>query len=673
MQLTRRLGFLVITGSLEAQNSRVAIKSSLEEAIDSWDSSTRLSPLYGLGEDQLTADEVLQTANAICFLGCDFPESLLPLPEDVRLWAVTLGIFNIIVYSKNKKALAAFAKQVHREKNLQYEIWFLDNQKQITDVKHPPLTRKQEPESVFPSAGAGPPVESPAQEKDIHQSLARMASKVESLPSDLRTGVSEYCTLMASSWARAAQARPVLKEELLKPIHDYACRELDKITKQPNDMYLAIDAFTNINAGLSRFCAQTLSGISPIHQTECHFWIHSLLGTGVGNLALYNFAKFVSSRMESLNLPGRLETKFNEESLDYLTKVSNEFWLKNHCQDVSPSLGQEQPTPLITYFSSRDGFHCGHATASAPLASLGACNAPQWSLMAMTHEICHRIVDAVLIKLYPNPATEEGKARITAWEARKNNQVSAQKPTLRDQMDAFLLATLAYMSAVDGSSADTKNVEFAEKTSAAFRNWESKPEDLLERWQHEVEEIMVHALDFLYCYGQDTDQYVRVVWNALSVIPELPDNKIEDLVIRTLCAVLTKEISNNENGKQVVRKKVIDGLLKLSSNDCIERALELLNSDEHWNQQIKYKIDARENLVKLVVGYLYWKDAEVKIRGGDEKQSQYSSLGSELILPTPLDNPLRLVEACANSSDPDEVASVLLLYRLAFLADAPGR
>ncbi|MEO1408091.1 MAG: hypothetical protein AAFV54_16625, partial [Pseudomonadota bacterium] len=55
------------------------------------------------------------------------------------------------------------------------------------------------------------------------------------------------------------------------------------------------DILLTLNAGLSRLSSQALSGTAPILRTECHFWPHSFLGTGVANLALRNVTAFLTS------------------------------------------------------------------------------------------------------------------------------------------------------------------------------------------------------------------------------------------------------------------------------------------------------------------------------------------------------------------------------------------
>ena len=124
------------------------------------------------------------------------------------------------------------------------------------------------------------------------------------------------------------------------------------------------------NAGLSRFSSQALSGTSPILQTECHYWTHSLLGTGVANRALWRVTDFLNSRVHDQQFFARVaayaDRPMTEGRLESL-ESDHAIW-RSRPLDLVTVGAPEAYLPLVGFFSGRDGFNVTPTTVSAPLA-----------------------------------------------------------------------------------------------------------------------------------------------------------------------------------------------------------------------------------------------------------------------------------------------------------------
>jgi hypothetical protein len=197
----------------------------------------------------------------------------------------------------------------------------------------------------------------------------------------------------------------------------------------------------------------------------------------------------------------------------------------------------------------------------------------------------------------------------------------------------------------------------------------------------EVEETMVHVLDFIYFHGKDTSRYVRRIWSSWSVIPDISSNRITEYVIRTLCVNLVNYICHKKQGDEdTARDEAINNLRKLQKttsapNSYVKHALNLLQGKNQW-EQIRSQVVARKRLIQIVLGYLYWDGAEQALRGNSALTAGAvgqpgGNLRAKQVVTGWIDNPLRLVEAYTNALKPDEVTSVWLLYCLAFNARQP--
>jgi hypothetical protein len=205
----------------------------------------------------------------------------------------------------------------------------------------------------------------------------------------------------------------------------------------------------NINAALSRLTSQTYSGISPILETECHFFTHSLLAVGTATMAIANFRRFIEDRVHESRLIGRLKCLAKQPpwTFDLMSLgTAHEFWDREHlfAAEIDELLEESPPTarmPTITYFSGRDGFRSTRLALSAPLEVLTGANSRTWSVLTLTHELCHILVDAVLGTLFPS-ATDSGlnakRAELCLSTARPRSRL--------EQLQRFLLQGLLMLN-----------------------------------------------------------------------------------------------------------------------------------------------------------------------------------------------------------------------------------
>jgi hypothetical protein len=177
--------------------------------------------------------------------------------------------------------------------------------------------------------------------------------------------------------------------------------EATNVRSPADTIAMLVDA----NAGLSRFASQAFSGASPISETECHFWTHSLLGTGTANIALANARRFLTRTLGRARIPERVAAyREIQRDIPKLIRLpyNDKAWTENWIDKVALASSQAPLFPQITYFSGRDGFKTTETTLSAPLSAITSCSSSRWSLLTITHEASHTIISGVLSVILPS-------------------------------------------------------------------------------------------------------------------------------------------------------------------------------------------------------------------------------------------------------------------------------
>lgn len=635
MKLTDREVFLLLHREPTGDGFAVRIVGSREAALKEWTPSTRMSSLFCVEWSRISSPPGYQFRgqHRILFLGPVHPEpALAHCGEGTHAW-LSLGLFNLIIvfpHSTDHRSLLAWAKNEH----IPYELWMLTQgivQKRVSSLP-------------------------PKQSTGWRDHIAKVASAT--YPIELREAIHEYCPLMASALSRSVTLPDHISRELVV-MSDQFSRMLDQFTK-PGSLelhYQALDQMLTINAGLSRLASQTFAGTAPIVERECHFWSQSFLGIGIATIGLWNLRRFVDRTLGAARIPERFAALKNRtKGIPDLTQTpppDEDFLASVQDSDV----GLEPLLPLLPYFSARDGYRSTATTVSAPLAAVCSCNSPRWSLTTLTHEFSHVVVRAVLSDLYPdlNDSTELDNLR-GLYDSNRSG------PTLFEEIRRILLFSILKMDeAVSGRPVDLSQDSGNERLRRCF-----------ERWRHEVDETMVHVFDMLYFYGQDVDRYVLGIWASWGTIPNV-STRVRDYVVRTISAVLAKHLRRGSAGEDTAKEQVRDALEQLDSRGLggryVREAIDYI--DRRWKDEIRLRVKARRQLVKIVHGFLFSNAVATSIRsepeisGGATETEGYALHRGDLEL-RKIRNPLRFVEVYTQSAQPSASFSLWMFYILAF-------
>lgn len=607
--------------------------SQLTDSLQAWTATTRVSPLYTYPNLFAVQGSVPTPAQSVLLLGFAHPEDVRQQILDRAAIYLSLGAFNVVIFDPSEddsQLLIDWALSTGHP----YEHW------KIRD-------------GLIESASFAP---APISDGEIEHGVARVASLA--LDAELHDAVSEYCPLMASAYLRATRSFPEVLTDLMQ-VHASVSERLRRAEGGISEeaRYELLGSLITLNAGLSRFSSQAFSGTPPVAATESHYWTHSLLGTGLANRALWRLSQFVLQQLGEARLIHRVESLRSEAPRQLRSlRPSDPFWTDFDIMktDLSVEALAEPLIPLISCFSGRDGFKCTQETISAPVASIAACNSVQWSLLTLTHEASHLFVRGILGLLIP-PLDKRPPQVPSVLKTPSN---------LLEDVQAYVEAALFGMEEVERGPVRNINAH----TSAEVRA----------KWFDDLEEMLVHAFDYLYFYGFDDERYVRGIWQSWSVIPNI-ESRVPQYVLRTAVALLTQYTSSHEHADSIAVARTEELLRKLahsnSGGQYVRRALDYIDSAR---EQLLHRVSARRPLAQLVRSVLFSQALASSLRketlatGGDARRLGYPYTIGELTR-DPIGNPLTFLEAYSNSTEPDAVSSLWILTMLALSTPSSGR
>jgi hypothetical protein len=468
---------------------------------------------------------------------------------------------------------------------------------------------------------------------------------------------------LSLAWEAEEEARIALEEaeksQKASDVDD-AFRLAEAAAENWSQLYYSL---TNVTSGYSRFLAQALVGISPIGSLECNFGPHSLLGVGLSSQALRNTVDFISqtlggyklverfSELSSIPFTGKLPQNLTSDQIldaDILGQIDEK------------ELGKYgESVPTICYFSARDIFKHDLYTISVPIDTLYAANTLKWSLHTITHEMSHRFVEPILALLFPTTAddllAEDGKLL----------QRPAYKPKTWEEA-----AKQFYFQAMH---AYAENSEGQKVVDAYENNDEKELFEILQHHEDEVQEFIVHTLDFLYFYSLDAPKYIESIWRSWLALPGV-EKKIDDYIIRTVVALSVDNLhltDNIEASRQQLERTFTDKIFdeNVPIHKAILRKISLdkeISPEKFWQENLYPRAYAGNFSARFCRIFLYSEDAAKRVAIPDKFEASGSKAKGYKLEDKSILNPLTFLSDYADSSETDHATSAWVFYNLAF-------
>lgn len=653
IELTRIIHYLRISRLPRSGGFSIHIFRSLDEALRSWTQSSRVSPLFlVLNSPKQSPD--LQNFG-VFFFGPAYPSRQIPVAPSY----LTLGAFNQVFLGSPKSSDITLLKKYTSDHCIPWEHWTIVGN-HLTSTES-----SRQTQATLPPTG---------QPKTVPKLSFANASKA---------AAQEYATTLAEAQARLPYILTKASADLAQFDKFFRRLLVDK-NIQP---LIKHGLIVNANGALSHFLAQCLTGISPIIENECPIWDHSLLGIGVASRALFNIKTFLQ---DTISEPGLLESiamlkkssgfprslpaytyaepewKLLQEAL----KSHHRTWQSNPENQNKKSIKSEIFTRL-TCFSGRDGFRSTKISLSAPLESVSSSNTTTWSLLTLTHEVSHIMVDGALGLLLPNPENEEDLGRTIKDILRQDN--------LFQQVQAYLIFAICRLQNLRPSSTDRRG-SYSSPEQGGIAASEIAT-TIRQAWA-ELNELLAHCIDFLYFYQGNLDLYVESIWVSWASIPNIRQRLYEYLT-RTVCAAMAENLQREEYiyssmdqalgslrkvGKKYKKLFFINEALKILADEISlkQQAPAACSSAE---ESLEKRLMMRRDIVNFAKTVLFNKavaqqmlQEKVVTSGPDRYNFQTSKFQEQRI-----SNPLKFLETYSRNAQPNTQKSLWLLTQLAFM------
>ena len=336
------------------------------------------------------------------------------------------------------------------------------------------------------------------------------------------------------------------------------------------------DQLVQVNSALSYVNSQAYAGIAPILQHECQIRKYSLLGIGSAHNGIAAFTEFCELTFQRYPVDTVVKQEFKKApgfSFEYTGSETPADWddirfnVDHYIADVTP---QESKLNLA-YFSGRLGFRETQFTVTAPLQALSHAGTARWSLMTLTHELMHAHVRALLAAVF---SSIQGNDPVAAFESLYkefcNRSSEEKKPTSLLETIQFVLFNYCDMKpGVDAGAAKLASGASSTITFDVKRVDTSRFTTRLQAYYREINEILVHVLDFNYFYDCREGPYLMLLWSSWAPVSTVLDN-VEEYLLRSVLAISCRLSGNSEaRFSQAAGKveKVLQGLEKRHPSD----------------------------------------------------------------------------------------------------------
>lgn len=619
--------FLLLNRSSDLRDHEIQVVPSVDSALQAWNSTTRISPIFPI--DNATFPSTEHGARwYLFFIG---PVDIGTVDLEGVLAFASYGVHNLVIVTDVNEDPAVDAL-LHKFREVPWEAWSVCGTRIVDVAFSPLLTRPKTPKNLG------------------------VAAKM-SLPPQLKSASEEYRTLNAVTRAKCEKYLPQFVQDI-DDFDDVFQRAL-KSTSQHAVEKLAWLA--NVNAALSRFSSQTFAGTSPIRETECHFWTHSLLGIGTASQALTNIRRHHDSALRASRLAEKVAALAGVPAgPKNLTQLgfTDAAWRKHLLTGVTlaPADEPQKFLKLIAYFSGRDGYKSTPFTLSAPLELITGCNTFAWTPLTLTHELSHTITSqllGVLLKGAFGPNNQSQLEHLVRLVSPKEDY--APRNAL-EQAQKTLITAYVFL--------DREHLTGEQRQPSVVDLESVLP--LIQRYRDEMSELVTHVLDFQYFYGRDAELYMTSLWESWDVIPNI-QSRIDEYLIRTLVAVLSanQHVANPMVSTYEIvleQLKVLAG--RAAGGQYMAAAFKRLQAARTLFLD---RMQRRVHIVKLVLAFFYDPATAANIaRETPAKGGEYANFHADEFDSRQIRNPLKFLAKFSSDQPPNTRKSLWILHKLAF-------
>jgi hypothetical protein len=437
------------------------------------------------------------------------------------------------------------------------------------------------------------------------------------LESDMQWVLQEYQHSIAAACSRAAQYAPsqlVIFDRLTKAINSIVEQLIflkgcpgvspshptritdsligDEVKRKKHFDFLA-SQLVQVNSALSYIVSQGYSGIIPVFENECHIRSFSLLGVGTSYRALSAYARHVEKIFENHAIAEVIHGSFGNavapdpgkypgthKSMDWDRKL---FGIDNHLRGAKTKV---EDNPKLVYYSGRQGFRETKFTISAPINTLNAAASIRWSLMTLSHELMHAHVMSIIAALFGEVSDQKNEEFFFEIVKRFDDYRYDRRKTPMNLKDCLCFIILNYCCFIEGIH--NRHITGGKIRPSGSKNKENIKEVFAAHFG-EVNEIVVHVLDYIYFYNQDDAAYIGLLWESWSPVPVVLE-KIEGYILRTILAIGTKETGDPSSrfftSLKIFKRELLLLHARSPENIVIRHALDVVERNDSTDSEL---------------------------------------------------------------------------------------
>ncbi len=645
MKIGATPSFVTLAREPSTRNFSIRLSTDFSQIVSGWTGSTRLSQVFALTDPYSTPlASGFRGKWQLAFLGPLNPYGIVPyIPATACVW-LGLGLMNIIVAQQNARGVKKL-RAACKELGCAVEIW------EVTDGIVRDMKFKPESAEV---------------------AVPDMAKLLEiTSPPALRAALTEYCPMIAAAMARGRLLPKRIQVGLQRAHATFANDLLSSKVLSGDRAYNVLTQVLSFHSGLSRFVAQTLVGVPPISATESHYWAHSFLGMGTADIALWNICHFLQEKLGELRIPERLSALAEtQNSIDYINEITAAN-LPDYLSEAKIKEPKEESVFQIPFFSSRDGYTSKSTTISAPISAITGCNSMRWSLLTVTHEYIHPIIQEILRDILPNLESEaelasccrllQGQTGIAIGDQTK--AAVRAGPTVHAETRRLILMSMLMIRDLDHKAPSFDIMKITPSNVVA----------LCEAYEYDVEETLVHLVDFNYIYQRKPEYYIPAIWTSWGTVPNV-SSRVAEYVLRTVIAVASKNLRRGMHvALPIARDEIKQALRTLQQSQqggrYVSKALAVVEDEAQWAGIVDNAL-ACVPLMSLAANILFSEKlsgeihSESKLGGSTEfggYKLKYLEMDGSVI-----DNPLLFISNFTAHEEPSAAKSAWLLSMLAY-------
>ena len=372
------------------------------------------------------------------------------------------------------------------------------------------------------------------------------------------------------------------------------------------------DEIVQISAVMRNLSNQVHSVIPPLTSSKFESIQNSLLGICGAFMSIFSIYKHIKDTFSRLVVDKIISDKFSAISAPPVQQNPADYdkWImeiNNSNYEGVNDLMQINNTILafhMLYFSNRLGFRETKHSISVAYQSLYLSILPNWNLCTITHEYLHAHVRAILSSIFPNLANDD-QVFNELYELYNESKKNPHSPkNLLQFMQVFLLDIVHKLTYIK-----TKDVNKNGYSEIPKKMYKSKLLEAFRKCHHEIDEIMVHVLDFCYFYETDPNLYVKAIWSSWLTLPVIL-SRIPEYIMRTISAISANKTSMRNDRFMWAINKIKTQLIELKTfphldSQKIEIVLSTLDDEEILTNMREQFFEVWAPLVDITLRFLY--------------------------------------------------------------------